>query len=67
MPILLQVESIHRMISQVLEVEIVVDDKVVCELMTDDVDYAEHMIARLMPCIQELMTFLFARACERFC
>ena len=49
MLMLLQVESLNQFILKVLAVEIMVDDEVVDELTIDDVNYVDHVIARLMP------------------
>ena len=60
-------DSLNKLMLQVLEVEIVVDDEVCGDLMTDAVDCIDHMVVRLMPCMQGLITALFTRACDRCC
>ena len=63
----LQVESLNQLMFQVLAVEIVVNNKVVDELTKDGVDYVDHVIACLIPCVQVFMTSFFVRACSVCC
>ena len=39
-----------------------IDDEVIDELAADAIGCVEHVIDLLMPCVQGLMTALFARA-----
>ena len=44
-----------------------IDDEIVKELVVDDVDYVDHVTARLMACMKGLTTSLFAMACDSCC